>query len=83
MGRGPLKGAVSAQKALDSPCVFLRELHRYMDTVRCAVLGMEVPGHRQEQLTQNLIVRLLKTNFFTLILDCEKSTDIISVSDQT
>ena len=31
--------------------------------------------HRQEQLTQTLIVRLLKTHFlFTLILDFEKST---------
>ena len=29
----------------------------------CAALGAEDPGHRQEQLTQTLIVRLLKTHF--------------------
>ena len=27
--------------------------------------GAEVPGHCQEQLTQTLIVRVLKTHFFT------------------
>ena len=43
----------------------LPELQRYKDTVRCAALGAEVPGHRQEQLTQTLIVRLLKTHIFT------------------
>ena len=47
----------------------LPELQRYKDTVRCAALGAEVPGHRQQQLTQTLIVRLLKTHLFTLILD--------------
>ena len=26
----------------------------------CGALGAEVPGHRQQQLTQTLIVRLLK-----------------------
>ena len=46
-------------------------------------LGAEVPGHRQKQLTQTLIVRLLKTHLFTLILDCEKSTEWNLVSDQT
>ena len=51
------------------------ELQRYKDTVRCNALGAEVPGHRQQQLTQTLIVRLLKTQFFTWILDCEKSTE--------
>ena len=44
-------------------------------TVRCASLGVEVPGHRHEQLTRTLILRLLKTHFFTLILDCEKSME--------
>ena len=43
----------------------LPELQRYKDTVRCAVLDAEVPGHRKEQLKQTLIVRLLKTHFFT------------------
>ena len=54
---------------------FLPELQRNKDTVRCATLGPEVPGHRQEQLTETLIVRLLKTHFFTSILNFEKSTE--------
>ena len=62
-------------RALDSPRPSLLELQRYKDTVRCVALGAEVPGQRQEQLTQSLIVRLLKTHFFTPILYCEKSTD--------
>ena len=41
---------------LDSPRALLPELQRYKDTVRCAVLGAKVPGHRQKQLTQTLIV---------------------------
>ena len=45
-------------RALDSPRALLLELQRYKDTVRCAALGAEVPGHRQQQLTQTLIVRL-------------------------
>ena len=56
------------------PPALLPELQRYKDTVRCAALGAEVQGIRQQQLTQTLIVRLLKTHFFTPILDCEKST---------
>ena len=44
-------------RALDSPRALLLELQRYKDAVRCAALGAEVPGHRQ-QLTQTLIVRL-------------------------
>ena len=44
--------------------MLLPELQRYKDTVRCVALGAEVPGHRQ-QLTQTLIVHLLKTHFFT------------------
>ena len=31
------------------------------------MLGAEVPGHRQQQVTQTLIVRLLKTHFFTFL----------------
>ena len=53
----------------------LPEIQRYKDTVRCAALGAEVPGHCQQQLTQTLIVHLLKTHFFTPFLDCEKSTE--------
>ena len=45
-------------RALDSPRALLPELQRYKDTVRCGALGAEVPGHRQQQLTQTLIVRL-------------------------
>ena len=50
--------------ALDSPRALLPELQRNKDAVRCAALGAEVPGHSQEQLTQTLTVRLLKTHFF-------------------
>ena len=45
-------------RGLDLPRALLSELQRYKDTVRCAALGAEVPGHRQKQLTQTLIVRL-------------------------
>ena len=51
-------------RALDSPCALLPELRRYKDTGRFVALGAEVPGRCQEQLTQTLIVRLLKTHFF-------------------
>merc|ERR1711923_662825 len=61
--------------ALNSPRALLPELQRYKETVRCGALGAEVPGHRQQQLTQTLIVRLLKTHLFPPILDCEKSTE--------
>ena len=54
-------------RALDSPIALLPELQRYMDTFRCAAPGAEVPGHCQKQLTQTLIVRLLKTQFTSLI----------------
>ena len=60
---------------LDLPRALLPELQRYNVTVGCAAIGAVVPGHRQQQLTQTLIVRLLKTHFFTLILDCEKATE--------
>ena len=61
-------------RGLNSPRALLPELQRNKDTVRCASLGAEVPGDRQ--LTQTLIVRLLKTHFLkTPILDCEKSTE--------
>ena len=62
-------------RALDSPRALLPELQRYKDTVRCAALGTEVPGHRQQQLTQTLVVHLLKMHFFTSILGFEKSTE--------
>ena len=31
--------------ALDSPRALFPELQRYKDTIRCAALGAEVPGH--------------------------------------
>ena len=43
-------------RALNSPCELFPELQRYKDTVRCAALGHEVPGHGQEQLTQTLFI---------------------------
>ena len=45
------------------PRALLPQLQRYKDTIKCAALGAEVPGHRQQQLTHTLIVRLLKTHF--------------------
>ena len=36
-------------------------------TLSFVVLGAEVPGNRQKQLTQTVIVRLLKTHFTSLI----------------
>ena len=56
-------------RALDSPHPLLPELQRYKDTVRCAELGAVVPGNCQIQLTQTLIVRLLKTHFLPPIFD--------------
>ena len=44
-------------RALDSPRVLLPELQRY--------IVQEVPGRRQQQLTQTLIVLLLKPHFNT------------------
>ena len=76
---GPLKGIFELtrrpSRAIDLPCALLLELQRNKDTNGCAVLGAEVPGHRQEQLVQTLIVRFLKTHFFTPILDFGKSTE--------
>ena len=54
-------------RALDSPRALLAELQRYKDTVWCAALGAEVPGYRQDQLMQTLIVRLLKLHLFLLV----------------
>ena len=61
-------------RALNSPHSLLPELQRYKNVVRCGALGAVVPGHRQQHLTQTLIVRLLKPHFLTPILDFEKST---------
>ena len=45
-------------RALDSPYALPPELQRNKDSVWCVTLGAEVPGHRQQQLMQTLIVRL-------------------------
>ena len=50
-------------RALNLPCALLPELQRNKDTTRCAAIGAEVLGHRQQQLMQTLIVCLLKTHF--------------------
>ena len=52
----------------------LPELQRNQDTVRSVALSAEVPVHLQKPRMKTLLVRLLKTQFFTPILDCEKST---------
>ena len=54
--------------ALASPRALPPELQRYKDTVSCAALGAEVPGHSQQQLTQTLIVHLLKTHSHSILL---------------
>ena len=69
---GLFKQTQCPPRVLNSPRVLPPELQRDEDTISCAALGAEVPGH---QLTQTLIVRLLKTHFFTPILDFEKSTE--------
>ena len=69
---GSLKGFCELiwrhSKALISPRVLLLELQRIKEvSVKCAWLGAEVPGHRKEQLTQTLIVRMLKTHLILLL----------------
>ena len=64
---GPLKGfrvTERPSRALDSPCLLLPEKQRGKDTFRCPKLVTKVPGHCQEQLTQTLIVHLLKKHRF-------------------
>ena len=74
----PLKGFFTCQGALQglSTCLVCCVLnYRETRTARCAALGAEVPGHRQRQLTQTLILLLLKTHFIPTILDFVKSTE--------
>ena len=59
----PLELTWRLSRAITSFSTLLLELERYKDTVRGVALVPEVPGHRQQQLTQTLIVRLLKTHF--------------------
>ena len=78
---GPLKGFLSWHGALQGPDTYLvRCLWNYRD-IRTPSGGTpqarrsEVLGHRQQQLTQTLIVRLTKTHLFTPILDFENTTE--------
>ena len=72
-------------RAHNSPCALRPELQRYKDTHRLVCWATaEVSECCQKQLTQTLIVCLMKTHFFMLILDYnKKSTDWYWVSDQT
>ena len=67
---GPLKGFLRRQAPFKGP-----RLASWVVSGRCAVLGAEVPGQHQQQLTQTMIVRLLKAHFLPPILDFEKSTE--------
>ena len=58
-------------RAFVLPHSLLLELHRNKDTVRCAMLGSEVLGRHQKQLTQTLILHLSKTPFFALFQKLE------------
>ena len=59
---GPIEGLFELTRTLLGPSTRLvRCFRNYRDTRTpsgCAALGAEVPGHRQQQLTQTLIVRL-------------------------
>ena len=57
------------------------ELQRYKDTVRCAVLGAEVPRHRQHLLTQNLIVRLFKTHQSSILKSQQNRIELVTRPD--
>ena len=50
--------------AFDSPRPLLPELQRYKDSARCAALGAEVPGHRQQQLIANLVDAFVEKALF-------------------
>ena len=76
----PHQGNTILFRSLQGPSTRLMRCFRnYRDTRTPSgvprTLSAEVPGHSQQQLTQTLIVRLLKTHFFTSILDFEKSTE--------
>ena len=66
---GPLKGFLSSHGAIQGPSTRLvRCFRNYRDTRTPSgvPLGAEVPGHHEQQLTQTLIVRLLKIHFSTI-----------------
>ena len=47
--------------------MLLLALQRQKDTIWYGALGAEVPEHRQEQLSQALIVDLFKTHPFSML----------------
>ena len=51
------------QKVFDLPRALLLELPRDKDTLRCGALGAEDLRHRQEDLTQTLILRFCSRNW--------------------
>ena len=64
------------------PRALLLELQRNKHIVRRVEPGADIRGHCQ-QLTRNLIVHLLKTHFFTPILDCENQLNRIELATPT
>ena len=65
------------------PRALLLELQTNKDTVRCVVLGVVVPGHHQKQLRGKPCTFADADALFRMILDCEKSTELNLVIDQT
>ena len=65
LGLGPLKGFLSWPDALQGPLTCL---------VRCFRNYRETRTTSRATGAKTLMVRLLKTHFFALILDCKKST---------
>ena len=76
---GPLKGFLSWHGALQGPLTcHVRCFRNYRDTRTPSGISRgisQVKGRRQKQLTQTLIVRLLKTHIFTPVPDCKKSRE--------
>ena len=68
-------------RALDLPHALRPKLQRYKDTIRCGALSAEISGHRQQQLTQTLIVLLLKTHFFTFLKSQQNIIELVSRPD--
>ena len=69
----PSSPSLTLEGHFDTDTVTFKGPQRNKDTVRRAALGVQFLGQRQRQLTETLIVRLLKMHFSSLILDCEKS----------
>ena len=63
--------------------MLLPELQRNMDTVCCAALVTDVPGHHQEQLLQTLIVRLFRAHCFGCSVLAPFLTSLVYVAMRT